>query len=94
MLNFITKKNRIIFKSYFDCEGSKKFLAGKAKALEECVLIDEIQDKDEHNLHKKKKRHNESKHKKSKIKKILSIISQKMVLLDSVIKVIKKRINY
>ena len=69
LLNFITKKNRIIFKSYFDCEGSKKFLAEKAKALEECVLVDEIQDKDDHNLHKKKKRHNESKHKKSKIKK-------------------------
>jgi len=69
LLNFITTKNRIIFKSYFDCKGSKKFLAEKSKALEECVLIDEIQDEDDHNLHKKKKRHSKSSHKKNKIKK-------------------------
>lgn len=69
LLNFITTKNRIIFKSYFYYKGSKKFLAEKSKALEECVLIDEIQDEDEHNLHKKKKRHSESRHKKNKVKK-------------------------
>jgi hypothetical protein len=71
LLDFITTKKKIIFKSYFDYKGSKKFLAEKAKALEECVLIDEIQDENAHNYHKKNKRHSESKHKKNKIKKNL-----------------------
>ena len=71
LLDFITTKKKIIFKSYFDYKGSKKFLAEKAKALEECVLIDEIKDENAHNYHKKNKRHSESKHKKNKIKKNL-----------------------
>ena len=56
LLNFITTKNKIIFKSYFDSKGSKKFLAEKAKALEEFVLIDEIQEENKHNFHKKKQK--------------------------------------
>ena len=66
LLNFIATKNKIVFKSYFDSKGSKKFLAEKAKALEKFVLIDEIQEENEYNFHKKNKNHSESRHKKHK----------------------------
>jgi hypothetical protein len=80
LLNFITTKNKIIFKSNFDHKGSKKFLAEKAKALEECVLIDEIQDENEHIFHKKNKCHSESRHKKSKKNKNLDHYPSENVL--------------
>ena len=43
LLDFISMKNKIIFKSCFDHKGAKKFLKAKDKALEEFTLIDEIE---------------------------------------------------
>lgn len=67
LLNFISLKKKIIFKSPFDQKGAKKFLADKEKALEEIILIDEFEDKknSENNLQYFSKK-NKSYHKKSK----------------------------
>ena len=43
LLDFISMKNKIIFKSCFDHKGAKQFLKAKDKALEEFTLIDEIE---------------------------------------------------
>jgi hypothetical protein len=43
LLEFISMKNKIIFKSCFDHKGAKQFLKAKDKALEEFTLIDEIE---------------------------------------------------
>ena len=40
LLDFISDKNKIIFKSDFDHKGAKRFLAEKEKAMEELALID------------------------------------------------------
>ena len=80
LLNFISTKNKIIFKSYFDSKGSKKFLAEKAKALEEFVLIDEIQEENEHTFHKKNKNHSESRHRKHQKNKNLEHYPSENVL--------------
>ena len=44
LLNFINPRKKIIFKSFFDQRGAKKFLAEKEKAMEEFILIDELED--------------------------------------------------
>ena len=52
--NFISRKNKIIFKSHFDHSGAKQFLAEKKKALEELNLIDEIpkeRERERKNIH-------------------------------------------
>jgi hypothetical protein len=54
IFDFISRKNKIIFKSCFDKEGAKKFLYDKEKALAELVIPDEI--KEENHVGKKKKK--------------------------------------
>ena len=53
LLDFISDKNKIIFKSDFDHKGAKRFLAEKEKAMEELTLIDET--REENHIHNKKK---------------------------------------
>jgi hypothetical protein len=74
LVNFISSKNKIIFKSCFDHKGAKKFLSDKKKAMDEIVLEDEILDE---NIEKSKKKKNINKKSKSKDKKHLRSESHK-----------------
>lgn len=67
---FLTKKNKIILKSFFDHKGTKKFLAEKMKAMKELDLNDEIieEEKNENNISSNKKK-SKSKNNKNKISK-------------------------
>jgi hypothetical protein len=53
--NFFTNKNK--FKSYFDRKGAEKFLKEKAKAMEEIVLMDEIQEEKAEQFNEKSKKY-------------------------------------
>lgn len=53
--NFLTNKNK--FKSYFDRKGAKKFLKEKEKAMEEIVLMDEIQEEKAEQFNEKSKKY-------------------------------------
>ena len=66
LLNFISKKNKIILKSCFDHKGAKKFLSDKSKAMDEIVLEDEMPDENMEKSHKKKKLATKSKTKEKK----------------------------
>ena len=62
LINFISCKNKIKFKSNFDRKGAKKFLNEKAKAMEEIVL-DDTTDEEKKNVsndnnYKRNKSHN------------------------------------
>ena len=46
LLDFISFKNKIVFKSCFDHKGAKAFLREKNKALEEFILEDEVEIED------------------------------------------------
>ena len=61
LLNFISKKNKIILKSCFDHKGAKKFLSDKSKAMDEIFLEDEIPDENIEKSKKKKKFNKKSK---------------------------------
>ena len=62
LVNFISSKNKLKFKSDFDRKGAKKFLDEKAKAMEEIVL-DDTTDEEKKNVsndnnYKRNKSHN------------------------------------
>jgi hypothetical protein len=67
---FLTKKNKLNLKSFFDHKGTKKFLADKMKAMEELDLNDEIieEEKNENNISLEDKK-SKSKVNKNKISK-------------------------
>lgn len=60
LLNFINPRKKIIFKSFFDQKGAKRFLAEKEKAMEEFILMDELEDENKNekeiNFHYSSKR--------------------------------------
>ena len=66
LLNFISRKNKITFKSDFDRKGAKKFLNEKSKAMEEIVLIDYIKEENNKDNTKKKKSHHKRNSRKNK----------------------------
>ena len=68
--SFLTKKNKLHLKSFFDHKGTKKFLADKMKAMEELDLNDEIneEEKNGNNISLDDKK-NKSKINKNKISK-------------------------
>ena len=72
LLNFISGKKKIQFKSNFDKKGAKKFLNEKSKAMEEIVLIDYIEEEKNRDISKnhtkKNKSHNKNSHKNKNIK--------------------------
>ena len=68
LFDFISDKNKIIFKSCFDKKGAKQFLSDKNKAMEKMEFSDEILYEND-----KKKNNNKDKSKKKKKKPRYSI---------------------
>ena len=64
LLNFISGKKKIQFKSNFDKKGAKKFLNEKSKAMEEIVLLDYIEEEKNRDISKNHTKKNKS-HKKN-----------------------------
>ena len=62
LVNFISSKNKLKFRSDFDRKGAKKFLDEKAKAMEEIVLDDTTDEENKNilneNNYKRNKSHN------------------------------------
>ena len=79
LLNFISDKKKIQFKSNFDKKGAKKFLNEKSKAMEEIVLLDYIEEEKNRDISKghtkKNKSHNKNSCKNKNIKQHPSRIS-------------------
>jgi hypothetical protein len=91
IFDFISSKNKIIFKSCFDKEGAKKFLYDKKKALAELVIPDEIKEENPVDKKKKKSRKNfmkDTKKLRSESEKCLNLhkITKKLDKKDRVFK--------
>lgn len=54
LYDFISCKNKILFKSCFDKKGSKKFLSEKSKAMEKIILFDDLLEKKQKKNHIRK----------------------------------------
>lgn len=70
LLDFISDKNKLILKTYFDRKGAKEFLLKKNKALErielDTTIENEDNEKNENNLNHKNKVHKKKTHKSPK----------------------------
>ena len=64
LMDFISSKSKLVFKSCFDKKGTKKFLSEKEKAMAEITLFDELLDEDTIKI--KKKSHSKRKSKKNR----------------------------
>jgi len=94
LLNFISSKNKITFKSDFDRKGAKKFLSEKSKAMEEIVLIDYIEEETNKDNIKKNKSHHKNSHKnKNNNKNIKQHRSQNALIHLKLHKLSNKKVN-